>query len=80
MSIKNSLSLQEVVAKLLRLEEKLKKRVDECGFELQDVDDKGHCQFEAVAHQVRPPSSPPERDSFIDNLLVRIHYIIVMAK
>jgi len=30
--------------------------------------------------EARPRVSPPEREFFIDNLLVRIHYIIVMMK
>ena len=37
-------------------------------------------ESDARSHRRRAQRGLPERDFFIDNLLVRIHYIIVMIK
>jgi hypothetical protein len=41
--------------KTLRLKERLAKYTE---YELEDVDNTGHCQFDAIAHQARRALSP----------------------
>jgi len=51
--------VQDVEARRLPLEKLLKKRLLGNDRMLNDVDDNGHCQFDAIAHQVRLPPSLP---------------------
>ena len=45
-------------ARRLELETRLEERLADNGRTMKDVNDDGHCHFDAISHQVRLPSSP----------------------